>query len=54
MRSQCLSNPLAYVFVAGIAALFVALLVFEWYMVGRTRAGLRLAPFAPSPRGGMR
>jgi hypothetical protein len=29
------SNALAYVFVAGIAALFVSLLALEWYMVGR-------------------
>jgi hypothetical protein len=34
------SNALAYVFVAGIAGLFVLLLALEWYMLGRTRAGL--------------
>ena len=34
------SNPIAYVFVAGIAGLFVSLLTLEWYMVGRTRASL--------------
>jgi hypothetical protein len=33
------SNALAYVFVAGIAGLFVSLLAFEWYMLGRERAG---------------
>jgi hypothetical protein len=32
------SNALAYVFVAGIAALFVSLLALEWYMLGRSRA----------------
>jgi hypothetical protein len=31
------SNALAYVFVAGIAGLFVALLALEWYMLSRHR-----------------
>jgi hypothetical protein len=36
------SNSLAYVFVGGLAALFVALLALEWYMLGRERgAGVR-------------
>jgi hypothetical protein len=34
------SNALAYVFVAGIAGLFVSLLALEWYMLVRTRAGV--------------
>jgi hypothetical protein len=34
------ANSLAYVFVVGIAGLFVLLLALEWYMLGRTRAGL--------------
>jgi hypothetical protein len=38
------SNAIAYVFVAGIAALFVSLLALEWYMIGRTRA--RATPVA--------
>ncbi len=42
------SNPLAYAFVAGIAALFVALSALEWYMLGRVRAGPRPARVAPS------
>jgi hypothetical protein len=42
------SNSLAYVFVAGIAALFVALSALEWYMLGRRRAGLRRPRVAPS------
>jgi hypothetical protein len=32
-------NALAYVFVAGLAGLFVALLALEWAMVARQRAG---------------
>jgi hypothetical protein len=32
------SNALAYVFVAGITALFVSLLALEWYMLGHTRS----------------
>jgi hypothetical protein len=31
------SNAIAYVFVAGIAGLFVALLALEWYMLSRAR-----------------
>jgi hypothetical protein len=31
------TNSLAYVFVAGIAGLFVSLLALEWYMLARTR-----------------
>jgi hypothetical protein len=42
------SNTLAYVFVAGIVALFVALLALERLMLGRERAGLRSARVAPS------
>jgi hypothetical protein len=42
------SNALAYVVVAGIAGLFVALLALEWYMLGRTRAGVGSARMAPS------
>jgi hypothetical protein len=34
------STALAYIFVAGIAGLFVTLLALEWYMLGRTRASL--------------
>jgi hypothetical protein len=30
------SNTLAYVFVAGVAVLFVSLLALEWYMLGHT------------------
>ena len=37
------SNALAYVFVAGIAVLFCALLALEAYMVARERAGVRAA-----------
>jgi hypothetical protein len=32
-------NALAYVFVAGMAGLFVALPALEWFMVVRERAG---------------
>jgi hypothetical protein len=42
------ANSLAYVFVAGIASLFVSLAALEWYMLGRERAGLRPARVAPS------
>jgi hypothetical protein len=42
------SNSLAYVFVAGIAALFVSLSALEWYMLGRKRAGLTPDRVAPS------
>ena len=31
------SNATAYVFVAGIAGLFISLFVLEWYMLGRAR-----------------
>jgi len=31
------ANSIGYVFVAGIAGLFVSLLALEWYMLGRTR-----------------
>lgn len=34
------SNTLAYIFVAGIAGLFISLLALEWHMLGRTRAAL--------------
>ena len=37
------SNAVAYVFVAGIAGLFVELLALEWYMLGRRSVG-RLSP----------
>ncbi len=43
------SNALAYVFVAGIACLFVSLLALEWYMLGRTRAHPQPARLAPTP-----
>ena len=43
------SNALAYVFVAGIACLFVSLLALEWYMLGRARAHPRPARLAPTP-----
>jgi hypothetical protein len=33
------SNALAYVFVAGIAGLFISLLALEWYMLGREVPG---------------
>ena len=41
-------RALAYVFVAGIAALFVAVSALECYMLGRKRAGLSPARVAPS------
>jgi hypothetical protein len=41
------ANALAFVFVAGIAALFVCLAALEWYMLGRERAGLRTARAVP-------
>jgi hypothetical protein len=44
------SNAIAYVFVVGIAGLFVALLALESYMLGRTRTGLRPTRVATSPR----
>jgi hypothetical protein len=37
------SNEVAYVFVAGIAGLFVSLSALEWLMLGRERARLRPA-----------
>ena len=37
------SNALAYVFMAGIAGLFVSLLALEWHMVGGARPRLRSA-----------
>jgi hypothetical protein len=43
------SNALAYVFVAGIAALFVTLAALEWYMLGRERAGPLPAGVVPAP-----
>ena len=39
-------NALAFVFVAGIAGLFVALLALEWAMVARGRAGAAAADAA--------
>jgi hypothetical protein len=42
------SNALAYVFVAGIAGLFVSLAALEWYMLGRTRVDARSARVVPS------
>lgn len=42
------SNALAYVFVAGIAGLFVTLLALEWYMLGRARARPRSARMVPT------
>ena len=42
------SNAVAYVFVAGIAGLFVSLLAIEWYMLSRDRA--RLARFQARDR----
>jgi hypothetical protein len=42
------SNALAYVFVAGIAGLFVSLLALEWFMLGRERAGPGAARVSPS------
>jgi hypothetical protein len=41
------SNVLAYVFVAGIAGLFVSLLALEWYMLRRQRAQWRQDPAEP-------
>jgi hypothetical protein len=41
------SNALAYVFVAGIAGLFVSLLALEWYMLRRQRAQWRQDPAEP-------
>jgi hypothetical protein len=46
------SNALAYIFVAGIAALFVSLSALEWYMVERTRARMTPTRLAPRPRSG--
>jgi hypothetical protein len=46
------TNPLAYVFVAGIAGLFAALLALEAVMVAReraTRAHSRITPRSPAP-----
>jgi hypothetical protein len=43
------SNTLAYVFVAGIAGLFVSLVALEWYMLGRARVRPRSAHAVPSP-----
>jgi hypothetical protein len=42
------SNALAYVFVAGIAGLFVSLAALEWYMLSRTRGDARSARAAAS------
>src|SRR3954464_12617474 len=42
------SNPLAYVFVAGIAGLFLSLLALEWYMQ-KTRSYTRSFPAASTP-----
>jgi hypothetical protein len=42
------SNALAYMFVAGIAGLFISLLALEGYMLGRRRAGLGSARVATS------
>lgn len=35
------SNALAYVFIAGIAGLFLSLLTIEWCLHARTREGVR-------------
>jgi hypothetical protein len=43
------SNTLAYVFVVGIAGLFVTLLALEWHMLGRQRVGRLPAGVAPAP-----
>ena len=43
------SNALAYVFVAGIAGLFVSLSALEWYMLSRTRVHPRSARAVPTP-----
>jgi hypothetical protein len=43
------SNALAYVFVAGLAGLFVSLAALEWHMVGRPRERPRPARVVPSP-----
>jgi hypothetical protein len=43
------SNALAYVFVAGIAVLFVSLLALECYMLARERAGPAAGPRGPEP-----
>jgi hypothetical protein len=42
------SNTLAYVFVAGIAGLFVTLLTLEWVMLRRQRTGMGSARVPPS------
>src|SRR3954464_867653 len=42
------TNPLAYVFVAGIAGLFLSLLALEWYMQ-KTRSYTRSFPAASTP-----
>jgi hypothetical protein len=43
------SNTLAYVFVAGIAGLFVSLAALELYMLSRTRVHPRSARVVPAP-----